>query len=108
MYRAKSGRARDFRLEGGMAKKAEQPIPEKLEEALVELESIVQKLESPDLPLEESIQLFERGHRLSIACQDRLQDAERKVELLMKKTDTPKAAEDFEKKNFLEDCDSED
>lgn len=101
MYRAKCGRAREFRLEGDMQKKGDKAVPERLEEALSELEAIVEKLESPDLPLEESIKLFERGHQLSQVCQNRLGEAEKKVELLLKKTDSPKSAEDFEVKDFL-------
>jgi exodeoxyribonuclease VII small subunit len=88
-----------------MAKKSEKPIPERLEEALAELEQIVEKMESPELALEESMELFERGHKLSLVCQERLQEADRKVEILLKKTDRPQSAGDFVKKNFLEDAD---
>lgn len=88
-----------------MPKKSEKPAPQRLEEALSELEQIVEKMESPDLALEESMELFERGHKLSLVCEERLQEADRKVEILLKKTDRPSSAEDFKKKNFLEDSD---
>lgn len=54
------------------------------EAALAELESIVQKLEAGDLPLEESLELFEKGIGLSRSCRERLTNAERRIELLMK------------------------
>jgi len=54
------------------------------ESALSELERIVQSLEAGDLPLEKSLALFEQGVRLSRECQRRLDDAERKVEILLK------------------------
>jgi len=83
-----------------MAKKYEKKLPERLEDALSELEKIVAKLESPDLPLEESIQLFERGSALSELCYSKLQEAEKKVELLMKKAPQAKGREDFEAQKF--------
>lgn len=54
------------------------------EASLKELEQIVEQLETGDLPLEHSLELFEQGVRLSRACQKRLDEAERKVELLLK------------------------
>ncbi|HYM00117.1 MAG TPA: exodeoxyribonuclease VII small subunit [Blastocatellia bacterium] len=54
------------------------------EATLKELEGIVRQLESGDLPLEQSLELFEQGIRLSRECQSRLDDAERKVEVLLK------------------------
>jgi exodeoxyribonuclease VII small subunit len=57
------------------------------ESSLRELEEIVEQLESGDLPLEESLELFERGVRLSRECQKRLDDAERRVEVLLKDQD---------------------
>ncbi len=55
------------------------------EEALKSLENVVAKLESGKTNLEESIRLFEEGMRLSALCQKRLDDADRKIELLMRK-----------------------
>jgi exodeoxyribonuclease VII small subunit len=55
------------------------------EEALKNLENVVAKLESGETNLEESIRLFEEGMRLSALCQKRLDDADRKIETLMRK-----------------------
>ena len=52
------------------------------ESALAELETIVTKLEQGDLPLEQSLALFERGVQLSRFCHARLEDAERRIEML--------------------------
>jgi exodeoxyribonuclease VII small subunit len=54
------------------------------ETALKELERIVEQLEGGDLPLERALELFERGVTLSRECQKRLDEAERKVEILIK------------------------
>ncbi len=54
------------------------------EKSLEELETIVGKLENGDLPLEESLELFEKGIKLSRECRDRLTSAERKIQILMK------------------------
>lgn len=52
------------------------------EGAIGELEGIVKKLEEGDLTLEESLKLYERGVQLSRFCHARLEDAERRIELL--------------------------
>jgi exodeoxyribonuclease VII small subunit len=57
------------------------------ESSLKELEQIVQQLEGGDLPLERSLELFEQGVRLSRECQRRLDEAEHKVEILLKGPD---------------------
>jgi exodeoxyribonuclease VII small subunit len=54
------------------------------EDSLAELEKIVTKLEEGDLPLEESLELFEKGVGLSRECQERLNQAERRIEVLLK------------------------
>lgn len=56
----------------------------KFEAALARLEEIVQELEKGDLPLEQSLKLFEEGIKLSRICTKRLEDAERRVEILLK------------------------
>ena len=53
------------------------------EKSLDELEKIVAKLEAGDLPLEESLKLFEDGVKLSRNCRERLTNAERRIEMLM-------------------------
>jgi exodeoxyribonuclease VII small subunit len=52
------------------------------EAALAELDTIVKKLEEGDLPLEASLQLYERGVQLSRFCHARLEEAERRIEIL--------------------------
>ena len=52
------------------------------ETSLEELERIVRELERGDLPLEKSLELFEQGVKLSRACQERLSEAERRIEIL--------------------------
>ena len=52
------------------------------ESSLEELERIVRELERGDLPLEKSLELFEQGVKLSRACQERLNEAERRIEIL--------------------------
>jgi exodeoxyribonuclease VII small subunit len=54
------------------------------EASLEALEQIVQQLESGDLPLEKSLELFEQGVRLSRECQERLSQAERRIEVLLR------------------------
>jgi exodeoxyribonuclease VII small subunit len=54
------------------------------EAALTRLEQIVQRLEKGELPLEESLVLYEEGIRLSRLCHAKLEEAEGKIELLMK------------------------
>lgn len=56
----------------------------KFEDALEELEGIVSKLESEELPLEDSLSLFEKGISLSKVCNKKLEEAEKKVDLLLK------------------------
>lgn len=57
------------------------------EASLKELETIVKRLEDGDMPLEESLKLFEAGVRLSRECKERLSNAERRIEVLMKEAD---------------------
>jgi exodeoxyribonuclease VII small subunit len=54
------------------------------EASLEALEQIVHQLESGDLPLEKSLELFEQGIRLSRECQERLSQAERRIEVLLR------------------------
>lgn len=56
--------------------------PQDFETSLEELERIVRELERGDLPLEKSLELFEQGVKLSRACQERLSEAERRIEIL--------------------------
>jgi len=56
----------------------------RFEAALKQLEEIVQRLEKGELPLEESLKLYEDGIRLSRLCHQKLEEAEGRIEMLMK------------------------
>ena len=56
----------------------------KFEEGLHRLEKIVQELEKGEAPLEKSLTLFEEGMKLSTTCRKELEEAEGKVEILLK------------------------
>ncbi len=58
------------------------PTIKDFEAAIAELEGIVRKLEEGDLPLEKSLELYERGVQLSRFCHARLEQAERRIEIL--------------------------
>jgi exodeoxyribonuclease VII small subunit len=58
------------------------PTIKDFETAIAELEAIVKKLEDGDLALEASLQLYERGVHLSRYCHARLEEAERRIEIL--------------------------
>jgi exodeoxyribonuclease VII small subunit len=55
------------------------------EEALAELEGLVERLERGDLPLDEALKTFERGVELTRHCQASLKSAQQKVEILLKR-----------------------
>jgi exodeoxyribonuclease VII small subunit len=57
------------------------------EDSLAQLESIVEALESGDLPLEKAIKTFEEGVRLSRFCFEKLDETEKKINLLLKDQD---------------------
>ena len=65
------------------------------EASLDRLEKIVSELEKGDLALERAIELFEEGMKLSVGCRKKLEEAENKVEILIKKSDGKVAAEPF-------------
>jgi exodeoxyribonuclease VII small subunit len=66
------------------------------EASLARLEEIVKKLEKGDLPLEQSLKLFEEGVKLARVCNKRLEEAERKVEILLKDNEGKLAPKPFE------------
>ena len=66
------------------------------EASLSALEQIVRELEGGDLPLERSLELFEQGVRLSRECQERLQAAERRIEMLLRDADGQPLVEAFD------------
>lgn len=68
---------------------AESEVPDKtapsFEACLEELERVVKELEAGELPLERSLELFEKGMSLSEACRKQLEEAETRVEMLIRK-----------------------
>ena len=58
---------------------------EKFEDALEKLEDIVKKMEAGDMPLDETLKSFEEGIKLIRFCSAKLEETERRVELLMEK-----------------------
>ena len=65
------------------------------EAAIAELEAIVRKLEEGDLALDKSLELYERGVQLSRFCHARLEDAERRIELLNERGELKTAPASF-------------
>jgi exodeoxyribonuclease VII small subunit len=61
------------------------PKPESFETCLDQLEKTVKELEAGDLQLERSLELFEKGMALSESCRKQLEEAETRIELLIKK-----------------------
>jgi exodeoxyribonuclease VII small subunit len=59
--------------------------PLSFETGLQQLEGIVKEMESGELPLERALELFERGMKLSDTCRKQLEEAETRVEVLMKR-----------------------
>ncbi len=68
------------------------PTIKDFEAAIAELEAIVKKLEEGDLPLEKSLELYERGVQLSRFCHARLEEAERRIEILDERGELKPAA----------------
>ncbi len=61
----------------------------RFEESLAELEQLVERMEQGNLPLEESLKLFERGVQLTRSCQKALKEAEQKVQILLEENGEP-------------------
>jgi exodeoxyribonuclease VII small subunit len=57
--------------------------PNEFEKAFQQLETIVKRLESEELPLDEALQLFEQGIALSRFCNQKLEEVEKKIELIL-------------------------
>ena len=72
------------------------------EESLKQLETIIARLEKGDLPLEESVRMFEEGIRLSNACKTDIEAAEGKVQILLKQKDGTIQPEPFPGKSVPE------
>jgi exodeoxyribonuclease VII small subunit len=78
------------------------------EKAFKELETIVQRLEKEELPLDESLRLFEQGISLSRFCHQRLEEVEKKIELILADAKGQPRTEPFEIDEDLEKAESED
>lgn len=72
------------------------------EKAFQQLETIVKRLESEELPLDEALQLFEEGIRLSRLCNQKLEEVEKKIELILADAKGQPRIEPFEEEE-LED-----
>ncbi len=77
-------------------KKTEAPQKVDFERSLARLEEVVRKLENANLSLDEAMKLFEEGVQLSRECQKQLEEAEGRVEILLKKADGKLAQAAFE------------
>lgn len=75
--------------------------PKPFEASLEELERIVRELEQGELPLEQSLELFEQGVKLSRECQERLNQAERRIEILIRDNQGRTAVREFEPESGL-------
>lgn len=78
------------------------------EKAFKELETIVQRLEAEELPLDESLRLFEQGISLSRFCHQRLEEVEKKIELILADAKGQPRTEPFEIGEQLDDAEAED
>jgi exodeoxyribonuclease VII small subunit len=77
-------------------KPIEAPKKGDFEKSLTRLEEVVKRLENTDLSLDDAMKLFEEGMKLSHECQKQLEEAEGRVEILLKKADGKMAAQPFE------------
>jgi len=68
----------------------ESKVPE-FEQALAELEMLVERLERGDLPLDEALKTFERGVELTRHCQGALKAAQQRVEILLRRNGQPES-----------------
>jgi exodeoxyribonuclease VII small subunit len=77
------------------------------EKQLTALESVVERLEKGDLSLEESVQLFEEGIKLSDACKKELEAAEGKIQLIVDRGKSGMKVVDFDVKQGVETSEDE-
>jgi exodeoxyribonuclease VII small subunit len=95
-------------------RKAPEPIPDRngvtFEQAIQRLEQIVADMEGAELPLEDVLKKYEDGTRLVRFCSQKLDEAEKRIEVLTKKADGGIALEPFETKpvSETEETDQED
>lgn len=77
--------------------------PEPFEKNLARLDAIVRELEDADLPLDKALVLYEEGMKLSDCCHKQLEEAEGRVEILVKKAGGKIVAEPFETEGAAQD-----
>ena len=94
--KSQAAKEQAHRVNNPVTKKPEPPKKPEFERSLARLEEVVRKLESPQLSLDEAMKLFEEGVALSRECQKQLEEAEGKVEILLKKADGKLAVEPFD------------
>ncbi|HYR75133.1 MAG TPA: exodeoxyribonuclease VII small subunit [Pyrinomonadaceae bacterium] len=82
--------------------------PKTFESSLEELERIVRQLEQGELTLEKSLELFEQGVKLSRDCQERLSQAERRIEILMRDNQGRASVRPFDPDRELSASDDDD
>jgi exodeoxyribonuclease VII small subunit len=73
------------------------------EKSFQKLEKIVQRLESEELPIDESLELFEEGIRLSRFCNQKLEEVEKKIELILADAKGQPRVEAFEPVDLEDD-----
>ncbi|MEK6374579.1 MAG: exodeoxyribonuclease VII small subunit [Acidobacteriota bacterium] len=73
------------------------------EQSFQKLEKIVQRLESEELPIDESLELFEEGIRLSRFCNQKLEEVEKKIELILADAKGQPRVEAFEAEELEEE-----
>jgi exodeoxyribonuclease VII small subunit len=79
--------------------------PNEFEKAFQNLEKIVQRLEGEELPLDESLALFEEGIKLSRFCHQRLEEVEKKIELILADAKGQPVTEPFEEEELPDEED---
>ena len=79
-----------------MSQSSKPAKPESFEKNIERLDAIVRQLEDADLPLEKALQIYEEGMKLSEICQKQLQEAEGRIQILMKRAGGKIVAEPFE------------
>jgi len=79
-----------------MSQSSKAARPESFEKNIERLDAIVRQLEDADLPLEKALQIYEEGMKLSEVCQKQLQEAEGRIQILMKRAGGKIVVEPFE------------
>lgn len=79
-----------------MSQSSKAAKPESFEKNIERLDAIVRQLEDAELPLEKALQIYEEGMKLSELCQKQLQEAEGRIQVLMKRAGGKIVAEPFE------------